>query len=401
MREKFDILIIGSGASGLAAAINAKRVGASLSVAMLERLPRVGKKILATGNGRCNLTNLNAHEHPYTNADFAREALNRYDEKRTLDFFRSLGLLTYSDSCGRVYPMSNTAAGVLDCLRFEAERLGAESICESRCEKIERVNGGFLIDGRYFARAVIVCTGGCASPSQGSDGSGYGLMRSLGHSSTELYPSLVQLTSPDKLRALKGMRVHDAVISAAGRESRGELLFTDYGLSGIAAMEISADVAAAASRAPVRAQLDLLPAIDEAELAVFLSTLRGPCENMLGGILPKAVGSAVLKAAGVKLGADADRLRKNELDAIVGTIKRFPMTFDGTKGFENAQVTRGGLEVGDFDAQRLESKLVPNLWCAGELLDVDGGCGGFNLQWAWSSGLVAGEEAARRLCSQR
>ena len=236
MKESFDILIVGAGASGLAAAISAKRTLPRFRVAMLERLPRVGKKILATGNGRCNLTNLNARSHGYTNREFADSVFEKYDERRVLQFFKSIGLLTYSDSCGRVYPMSNTASGVLDCLRFEAERLGAKSICEDKCEDIKKTDGGFLINGRYRAREIIICTGGCASPSQGSDGSGYKLLSSLGHTVTELYPSLVQLTSPDKqLRQLKGMRVHDAVISAAGRTSRGELLFTDYGLSGIAA----------------------------------------------------------------------------------------------------------------------------------------------------------------------
>ena len=140
MKESFDILIVGAGASGLAAAISAKRTLPRLRVAMLERLPRVGKKILATGNGRCNLTNLNARSHGYTNREFADSVFEKYDEQRVLQFFKSIGLLTYSDSCGRVYPMSNTASGVLDCLRFEAERLGVKSICEDKCEGIKTVS---------------------------------------------------------------------------------------------------------------------------------------------------------------------------------------------------------------------------------------------------------------------
>lgn len=398
MKESFDIFTVGAGASGLAAAISAKRASPRLRVAMLERLPRVGKKILATGNGRCNLTNLNARSHGYTNRDFADSVFKKYDEQRVLQFFRSIGLLTYSDSCGRVYPMSNTASSVLDCLRFEAERLGIKSICEDKCENIKPIDGGFLINGQYRTRTVIVCTGGCASPSQGSDGSGYKLLSSLGHSVTELYPSLVQLTSPDKqLRQLKGMRVHDAVISAAGRTSRGELLFTDYGLSGIAAMEISADIAKAAKNSKVSASLDLIPSMGERETADFLSKLDGKCEGMLIGILPRAVGAAVIKAAGIDPKADARSLGKNVLRGIARTAKNFPMTFDGTKGFQNAQVVRGGVNIREFDCETLESKKVPGIFCAGELLDVDGGCGGFNLQWAWASGLLAGESAAKSI----
>ena len=306
--------------------------------------------------------------------------------------------MTYSDSCGRVYPMSNTASGVLDCLRFEAERLGVKSICEDKCEGIKKTADGFLINGRYRAREIIICTGGCASPSQGSDGSGYKLLSSLGHTVTELYPSLVQLTSPDKqLRQLKGMRVHDAVISAAGRTSRGELLFTDYGLSGIAAMEISADIAKAAKRSPVSASLDLIPSMGEREIADFLSGLGGKCEDMLIGILPRAVGAAVIKTAGVDSKSDTQSLGRNALLNLARTAKNFKVTFDGTKGFQNAQVTRGGVNINEFDRETLESKKVPGLFCAGELLDVDGGCGGFNLQWAWASGLLAGESAAKSI----
>ena len=398
MKESFDILIVGAGASGLAAAISAKRTLPRLRVAMLERLPRVGKKILATGNGRCNLTNLNARSHGYTNREFADSVFEKYDEQRVLQFFKSIGLLTYSDSCGRVYPMSNTASGVLDCLRFEAERLGVKSICEDNCEGIKKTADGFLINGRYRAREIIICTGGCASPSQGSDGSGYKLLSSLGHTVTELYPSLVQLTSPDKqLRQLKGMRVHDAVINAAGRISRGELLFTDYGLSGIAAMEISADIAKAAKRSPVSASLDLIPSMGEREIADFLSGLGGKCEDMLIGILPRAVGAAVIKTAGVDSKSDTQSLGRNALLNLARTAKNFKITFDGNKGFQNAQVTRGGVNINEFDRETLESKKVPGLFCAGELLDVDGGCGGFNLQWAWASGLLAGESAAKSI----
>lgn len=397
MENRFDILIIGAGASGLAAAIKAKSEAPWLRVGILERLPRVGKKILATGNGRCNLTNLNAHEHRYTNSDFAANVFAQYSEQVVIDFFKSIGLLTYSDSCGRVYPMSNTASSVLDCLRFEAKRLEIEIICEEKCEKIEKIKRDFVIDGKHSARMVIMAAGGCASPSQGTDGSGFELMRSLGHSVGELYPSLVQLTSPDKLlRSLKGVRVHDAVISAAGRVSRGELLFTDYGLSGIAAMEISADVAKKARGSNVIAQIDLLPSMNEGETEEFLSSLSGACENALVGILPRAVGMAVLKRANISPETDIKALSRNRIGELVERIKSFTLTLSGAKGFENAQVTRGGVRVNEFDSETLESNIVENLFCSGEILDVDGGCGGFNLQWAWASGLCAGESAARK-----
>lgn len=395
MGHEFDIIIAGAGASGLCAAINAKKFAPQKRVAVLEHLPRVGKKILATGNGRCNLSNMHAGEHPYKNRDFARDALNRYDVSRTLGFFKSIGLLTYTDECGRIYPLSNTASGVLDALRFAAEGCGVEFFCGTQVKKIKPVSGGFLLNGEFSCQRLLIAAGGQASPAQGSDGSGYGLLKSLGHSITPLCPSLVQLTSPDKsLRSLKGVRVHDTVINLAGHQSRGELLFTDYGLSGIAAMEISRAVGDSRDKR-LFAEIDLLPEMSREKIAGFLGGFSSKCENMLNGILPKAVGAAVLREAGISSSAYSFKLSIRQLDDIANAIKHFKVEINGTRGFESAQVTSGGADINEFHSQTLMSKLVPSLWCAGEILDVDGGCGGFNLQWAWSSGLTAGEEMAK------
>ncbi len=399
MKKYFDIIIVGASASGLAAAINAKKFAPEKSVALLERLPRVGKKILATGNGRCNLSNINAAQHPYTNKDFAASALNRYDVKNTLYFFKSIGLMTYTDTSGRIYPLSNTASGVLDTLRFAAEKCGADIFCDTKVQKIKPTNGGFILNDEFQCKKLLIAAGGCASPAQGSDGSGYELLKSLGHTVTPLYPSLVQLTSPDKhLRSLKGVRVHDAVIEIDGTGSRGEILFTDYGLSGIATMEISAVAARKCkNKKTVLATLDLLPSMTENEIADFLSSFSTKCENMLNGLLPKAVGSMILRETGIDCSVSSDKLTQKDFYNIAKAIKQFDVHINGTKGFDSAQVTSGGADVREFNADTLKSKIVPSLWCSGEILDIDGGCGGFNLQWAWSSGLLAGEKMAKEL----
>ena len=189
--KRFDFIAVGGCAAGLSAAINVKRLHPELNIAVIEKNPRAGKKILATGNGKCNLTNLNALNHDYKNKRFTEKAMNAYPPEKVISFFESLGLLTYTDSDGRVYPKSNTASAVLDSLRFETEKLGIEIICETAVESITKRNGVFVINGEFEAPKILIATGGKASPSQGSDGSGYPLAKSLGHSVTPLYPALV------------------------------------------------------------------------------------------------------------------------------------------------------------------------------------------------------------------
>ena len=394
MNNQFDILIIGASASGLACAINAKRLCPQKEIAILEALPKIGKKILATGNGRCNLSNLGALSHPYKNYKFASAALKRYPPEKTLEFFKSLGLLTFSDDCSRVYPMSNAATSVLDVLRFAAERLNIKIFCDTKAKFVKKTKDGFIINNEFKCKKLLIAAGGCASPAQGSDGSGYELLKSLGHSITPLYPSLVQLTSPEKqkLRPLKGVRVHDAIIKIENHEVRGELLFTDYGLSGIASMEMSQKIE---GRENLVSSIDLLPTMSEKDIADFLKSVKLSASTMLLGILPKAVANAVLKEAKIVESKNSNQLLFKDLIRVSHIIKNFKVKIDGTKGFSFAQVTSGGVKVTEFNRNTLESNLVSSLYCAGEILDVDGGCGGFNLQWAWSSGLTVGEEIVK------
>ncbi len=398
MAKPFDILIVGAGASGLAAAIQAKRTNSNKSVAVLEQLPRVGKKILATGNGRCNLGNLNADSHAYTNSAFASGALQKYNAKSLIDFFESMGLFTRADSEGRLYPLSNTAASVLDALRFECERLGVKFFCECKADEIKKENGIFKINSQYAAKNVIVACGGKSSPSQGSDGSGYPLLKAFGHSITALSPALVQLvTDTAKIKALKGVRASARLSLSTGGEAKGEILFTDYGVSGIAAMDLSRFV-----RPNEKAfiTIDLLPDFDvkRAKSAVLATAARNPelgCEYLLGGLVPKALGTAVIKAALGFLPKTAKEITEESAKKIALELKNFTLTLKGTKSFNDAQITKGGADVRQFDGSTMMSKRIDGLFACGEILDVDGACGGFNLAWAFSSGRLAGESAAK------
>lgn len=395
-----DILIVGGGASGLAAAIEAKRTDKNKSVTVLEHLPRVGKKILATGNGRCNLGNLNADTHRYTNSAFASKIMQEYNAKSLVDFFESMGLYTRADSEGRLYPLSNTAASVLDALRFECENLGVEIICDYKVSSVTDV-GGFIVNNEYKCDKLILACGGKAAPSQGSDGSGYPFLKQMNHGITPLSPCLVQLlTDTAKTKALKGVRAAAKLSLSTGGEAKGEILFTDYGVSGIAAMDLSRFVL---PDKKAELYIDLLPDYSvETAKEIIIKTARHnpelPVENLLGGLVHKAIGTAVIKSAIGAMPKTAKEIGTKQAGIIATELKNFTLALKGTKGFNDAQVTKGGASVKEFDPFTLESIKHKGLYVCGELLDVDGACGGFNLAWAFASGRAAGHSAAINCC---
>ncbi len=392
-----DILIIGGGASGLAAAIEAARTSPDKSVTVLEHLPKVGKKILATGNGRCNLGNLNAASHKYTNAAFALPVIEKYGTNSLIAFFESMGLYTRADSEGRLYPMSNAAASVLDALRFECEKLDVNIICEEKATQIKKSEIGFSVNGNITAKKLIIATGGKSAPSQGSDGSGYPLLKSLGHTLTPLAPSLVQIkTDTASIKSLKGVRAKARLTLSASGSSEGEILFTDYGVSGIAAMDLSRFIK---QDKKAEISLDLLPDFTQEEAKEIITRIARhnpavPADGMLGGIIHKAIGTAAIKAALGFLPKTAGEIKPKQAAIIAATLKDFRLSVTGTKSYNDAQVTRGGADVSEFDNGTMMSKKVNNLYACGEVLDVDGACGGFNLAWAFASGRLAGKSAA-------
>lgn len=385
---KVDVAVIGGGASGIMAAIFAARGGKK--VAVLEKNPRVGKKILATGNGRCNFTNYNAKAEDY-NWDFVRCALEKFSPCDTIAFFRELGLLSRIEAEGRVYPISGQATAVLDVLRLELSRLKVSVLTEFDVGKIEKDGDGFRIFGgnqTVIAKKVIVATGGMASPKSGSDGKGYALLKKLGHSVTELVPSLVQLKTE---KSIGGVRAYGRVTVASGKSDTGEIQFNNYGISGIPVFGLAKHV-----KKGEAVYIDLLPDYTEDEVTEILK--NKPVQAMdtyLIGILNKALGQMLLKECGISpLSRMSDTLSDKEIRTISKKIKAWRFDVTGTMPWENAQVTAGGIKLSEVDENTMESKLVRNLYITGELLDIDGPCGGYNLQWAWSSGALAGSEAS-------
>lgn len=414
MRTDYDIAIIGGGASGLAAAVSAAR-SATLSgargvkIAVLEKLDRVGKKLLATGNGRCNLANAAITPERYSGSQPAILAgmLSRAPAGRSLDFFASLGLLLETDASGRVYPYTNQASTVLDVLRREAARLGVETVCSFDARSIVKAGGGFEISAasgaRAFAKAVIIAAGGCAAPQFGSDGGGFKLAKSLGHSVTPLSPCLVALKCELDNKSLKGIRAACALaLFEGGRElcrDEGEAQFTEYGVSGIPAMQLSRFYSQKNCK-DAELRIDFLPRLSLDETSQMLKERAkegGEAGELLLGALNKRISALLLKRAGVEPSSAAEKLSKEELDAIARRIKGLALRITGTLPWANAQVTRGGVPLDEIDPASCESLACPSLYLAGELLDCAGECGGYNLHWAWSTGLAAGEAAFKGL----
>lgn len=489
-----DLIIIGGGAAGLAAACAAARPGRR--VVLLEKQSRVGRKLLATGNGRCNLTRLGARPSDYFGArSAAAAALRLCPPEDVLAFFDELGLPAAPDEEGRVYPLSNQAASVLDALRLSAAERGCEihtdcaaeevrvegtsqtrssrrgdgarSDAQSRKQKASirsaepypsfradaahslSADGAFIGDERgkpcpsgtdaahsrrtdgdigsprpidaarprrmddsspsflvrtsdgqtLRARRVLICTGGLAAPKLGACGDGYKLMERLGHSSTPKFPAIAALkTPPEPVRPLKGQRAECLLTLTGGnrtlRAERGEALFADGGVSGIAAMQL-ARACQTALRAGERCALHLnfVPDWEDVDARLAERARRLPLrtmEDFLNGIVTRRIGQTLVKAAGIEpLSREARSLSPKELRALAAALTDWTLPVTGTQGFEQAQVTAGGVSMDGFDPETMQSRRVPGLYGAGELMDVDGDCGGFNLQWAWSSALIA------------
>ena len=395
--------IIGGGAAGMAAALAASE-NENVQVILLERQARVGKKLSATGNGRCNLTNLHANEGGYhgEEASFARFALETYNVEDTLSWFRSLGLFTVAEESGRVYPYSDQANSVVDVLRFALERENIHLETGFEVEKVKKNGDIFQIEGTggaYECDKLIIACGGLAGTKLGGSMSGYKLLRSFGHKCTKLRPTLVQLKSSwPGAASLKGVRanchaqiLHNGEVFA---QSRGELQFTEYGLSGPVIFEISRDVCA--ERGQWVCRLDLLPEIEENTLKAELLRRKStnlPVSELLTGILHNRLGRVLTKSVGISDYVPVAQLEDYEIDAVCKAVKAFEVTLTEPMGMDSAQVTAGGIVTKEFNPFSLESKLVPGLYACGEVLDIDGDCGGYNLQWAWSSGRLAGAHA--------
>jgi len=389
--KKYESAIIGGGFSGLCAAVMLGLSGIN-SIVVIDANNRIGKKILATGNGQGNISNLDMSvSHYHGDVEFAKYAIGRYGRESLLRFFGRIGLLTAVRD-GRIYPANFCASCVCDLLRFALEDRKADVYTDARAESVIKTKNGFVIrtaDKReFYADKVIFAFGGSAGDGFSTDGSAYALLRPFGHTVTDLHPSLVQLkTEREKIRGLKGIKQQARVSVISGgktvRTTEGDVLFTDYGISGNCIFTLSAYL-----RGLVRPSLEIeflpdrTPETLDNQLIAKLSYGKTTFERLLVSVLPTRLALAVITAAGLSV---KDIANKKTIEKLVGTIKKFSLKIEGTAGFRAAQVTAGGINCKEVCSDSMRSKKCDGVYIIGEALDVDGDCGGYNLQWAFSS----------------
>lgn len=393
------------------AAITARRLGAMVTI--LEKNPRVGKKILTTGNGRCNFTNVNADITCFSgqNPQFAHEALAIFTVNDTLKFFNKLGIQPKVEEMGKVFPMSDQASSILDVLLYELKALDVEIVTEANVLNIAPQKQGFILgleNGQTFrGDRVVIATGGKALPSSGSDGKGYDLVIKLGHTMTNIFPALVQLMLEGSFfKRIEGVKfVGTAEIIHQGKalaQDRGDILFANYGVSGPPILQLSRIAGELLHKGQEPwLKITIIDTMSREELRKLLVTrfqtsAEKPLDFSLVGLINKRLIPVVLAETGfTDLKRPAASLSAPEQERICQILTDWRMKIRGTKGWTSAQVTAGGINTKEINPQTMESKLIPGLYLAGEVMDIDGKCGGFNLQWAWSSGYLAGQNAAR------
>ncbi|HHU91432.1 MAG TPA: NAD(P)/FAD-dependent oxidoreductase [Clostridiaceae bacterium] len=409
MRNK-QIIVVGGGAAGMLAAVSARRLGADVTI--LEKNPRVGKKILATGNGRCNYTNVNTNVSCYNgnNPKFTHSALSSFTIEDTISFFNELGIEHKVEDLGKVFPMSDQASSILDVLLYELNNIGVNIICDANVKKIFKRGNEFIIrvegGGEYLTDKVILTAGGKAMPSSGSDGGGFELAKKLGHTITDIYPALVQIMLEGQyFKRIDGVKfVGTAEIIHKNKsvvKDRGDILFTNYGVSGPPILQISRKAGELLNQGKeAYVKLDILDNMTVDEVRTLINKRFGynpgkSVEFSFVGLINKRLIPVVLAEAGIEnIKRPVSSVSAKELENIARVLKDWRFKIRGTKSWTSAQVTAGGVATDEIDPKTMESKIVKGLYFAGEIMDIDGQCGGFNLQWAWSSGFIAGKSAA-------
>ena len=390
-----NLIIVGAGASGLLASILASKNGKS--VLLLEQNTKVGKKILVSGNGKCNIGNNNIAPYQYhsSNPPFIEEVLAGYDAQIIKNLFADMGLLLIEGKEGKLFPMSMQASSVVEILLYEAQRLGVELICNCTVESISKKQELFILQttqGQKRATELLLASGSPAVPKLGGSSSGLEMAQSLGHTLIPTYPSLVQLCSDEPwVKEAMGVKCEALVKLYANNEyitqKQGDILFTNYGISGLAILDISRAVSIElASYSYCSLSIDLLPQLSKEQLIALLlahhSDATRPIKLWLQGILHKKLIPIILLQSKTKAKI-VQELNRKEIGKIVYAIKNLKLSISQTKGFENAEVAIGGVNTSEVNAQIMESKIVKNLYFAGEILDVDGNRGGFNFHFAW------------------
>jgi predicted Rossmann fold flavoprotein len=410
--EIFDVAVIGAGPSGLMAAGRAAEMGAR--VVLVEKNPDPGRKLLLTGNGRCNLTQAGLELSDLVKkygkeGKFLWPCLSRFGPEQVMEFFEGRGVALKVEGPGKVFPKSGRASDVLDAMLAYLKEGRVELRCNSAVKaivaQVGKIKWVIAGDEKIEARNYILAAGGKSQARTGSSGDGYQWLRELGHKLTELRPGLVPLKVKDKwVSSLQGLSLKDVEVSVWHEKKKqfsatGDLVFTHFGLSGPAVLDSSAAVSAILLKGPAKLSIDLAPGFSPAELdqrllRLFREGANKMLKNCLFELAPLRLVEFMVKSAAIDPDRKANLVSREDSQNLVRALKRLELTVIGTLGFDQAMITVGGVELKEVDPSSMHSKLVNNLWLAGEILNVSGPTGGFNLQACWSSGFLAGECAA-------
>jgi hypothetical protein len=404
------LVVIGAGPAGIMAATTAANRG--IKVLLLERKNHIGGKIPVTGDGKGNLTNINLNLSHYHSCfpEFVLPALTEFDFSKTKEFFEKLGIKLYIDHEGRVFPYSREAFIIQKMLAAELRRLKVEIITGVDIQEIRKIGSTFEIIMKYspsfYAHKIVLATGGLAAPQLCATGDGYRWAVKLGHHLEPQFPSLVQLTTNlahgnflNKLKLAEVM-ITLLVNNQVRANKSGDLLFIPHGISGTAIFSLSRLASEALAQGKeVAIRINFVPDLTGEELKKFFSgkvksDSQKPVILLLQGILPERLSQFILRALNMEFDLAVGRISENKIKSIIDNIINFYLSITGTQSWKYAQATCGGISVKEVNSKTMESKIVSNLYLAGEILDVDGDCGGYNMQWAWSSGYLAGKSTA-------
>lgn len=404
----YDVIIVGGGASGIMAALSANENG-NQNILILEKNNRIGKKILVTGNGRCNYTNVTMTPSDYNHPEFVEKVFNQFGFSATINFFDNLGIIPKVEEEGKTYPLSEQASTFLDVFLFEINKRKINVETEQTVMSISKNREIFqvkTVEGRQFnSKNVIIATGGKSMSITGSDGSGFEIAEKLGHKITNLFPALVKLrVESEHLKHLSGVKINTQVDLLLNDEviqtENGDVLFANYGISGPTILEISRKAnELLLERKKPELRVVLIQSISKAKIIDrFQNFSEKEISQALIGIVNKRFISVLLKEAKIeKSNLLVKQLSKEQLFNLINLLFDWRFKITGSLGFEDSQVTAGGIDINEVDAKTLQSKVIRGLFFSGEVLDIDGRCGGFNLQWAWSSGYIAGKNASKNI----
>lgn len=412
-----EVVIVGGGASGLFAAIALKKmVGDNANITIVERLERVGKKVLATGSGKANFSNSQLKSTNYNHPHFVNKLFKDFGYKETIKFFNELGLLTVEGSEGRVYPKSESSSSLLDVMRNKIRSLGIEEKCNFDVKRIVKLKNQYSVENtrgiKLIADYVIMAAGGTSTRVLGSNGTGYAILKNLKVKITDVEPGLVGIkTDEQSVKGLEGIRAKAKVRLYTKKakehvwENEGEIQFKVGGMSGIVIMEMASKISRMNITGELRASyfvVDFCPEISKEELTNILVNRKQELNdytnaNFLIGMFHKKLAASILKKSKVDVVGYVKDMTTKDIDRIVKVIKECPFVIKGLDSFDKSQVTVGGVDIKEIVQETMEIRKLANMYVCGEIIDIDGDCGGFNLQWAWTSAYTASKAIAKKI----